>query len=362
MDFEDSRDPFGPRRVIRRRDDEISFLDRSQQYFVSFVDMINSTEIASRRLGPDGMRKYYSLFINGIASLVREAGGKVLKNAGDCLIVYFPQSANTRDHSSLKRSLDCCLDICDAHGAMNTLARREGLPAIDYRVSADYGTVELAKSKTSSEYDLIGPTMNLCSKINNIAKSNSLVIGGDLHEIIMNCTSIKPAHRYRFEQVGEYSAGLKCAYPVYSVTRKMDSAINKEAFSSDSDEHQRYRIMIVDDEPDVLMTLVAMLGPPTRIDVESFTDSLEALRQFLAKNTGYYNLVVADIRMPKLNGIQLTRILKSLDRELRILLVTAHDIVEEVSSMLPEVDRNSIIRKPLSQETFLSKVNLAMAK
>ena len=104
-----------------------------------------------------------------------------------------------------------------------------------------------------------------------------------------------------------------------------------------------------------------MLGPAGAIDVESFTDSLEALRQFLAKNTGYYNLVVADIRMPKLNGIQLTRILKSLDHELHILLVTAHDIIE-VSSMLPEVDRSSIIRKPLSQEAFLSKVNLAMAK
>ena len=361
MEYQGRRDPVGLA-FVRKTEDEIRFLDRSQQYFVSFVDMVNSTEIASRNLGPDGVRKYYSLFINAIASVAREAGAKIIKNAGDCIILYFPQTANTMDHIALKRSLDCCLDICDAHIAINSLAKQEGLPPINYRVSADYGSVELAKSKTSSEYDLIGPTMNLCSKINGIAKSNSLVVGSDLHEIITNSPPVKSSHLYRFEQIGEYSVGLKCAYPVFSVTRRHEPVINSEPMRRDSDQNARYRVMIVDDEPDVLMTLVTMLGSARAIDVESFTDSLEALRQFLAKNSGYYNLVVADIRMPKLNGIQLTRILKSLDHELHILLVTAHDIVEEVSSMLPEVERSSIIRKPLSQEAFLSKVNLAMAR
>ena len=147
MEYEGRRDPFSPT-FVRKSEDEIHFLDRSQQYFVSFVDMINSTEIASRNLGPDGVRKYYSLFINAIASVAREAGAKIIKNAGDCIILYFPQTANTMDHIALKRSLDCCLDICDAHIAINSRAMREGLPPINYRVSADYGTVELAKSKT----------------------------------------------------------------------------------------------------------------------------------------------------------------------------------------------------------------------
>jgi CheY-like chemotaxis protein len=323
--------------------------------------MVSSTEIASHLIGSERVRRYYSLFINSIASIARGAGGKVLKNAGDCLVLYFPATSDTMDYTSLKRAMDCCLDICDVHTSLSTLARSYGLPPINYRVSADYGTVELAKSKTSSEYDLIGPTMNLCSKINAKARSNGLVVGGDLHGILTTFFSHKFSQNYRFEQVGEYSAGLKCAYPVFSAVRKSPPGIAVSNVSEDPENGARLRIMIIDDEPDILMTFGTMLGPPERMDVESFTDPLEALRQFLAKNSGYYDLVIADIRMPKLDGIQLSKILRSLDQNVRILLVTAHDIVDEVCSMLPEIQREDVLRKPVSQDIFMQKIRLAMA-
>lgn len=350
----------GDPKLFPGEDDEIRFLGYSPHYLVSFVDMVNSTEIASHMIGPDGVRRYYSLFINAIASMARESGAKVIKNAGDCLVLYFPQTSDTADYASIKRALDCCLDICDAHSAINSLAKAEGLPPINYRVSADYGNVEIAKPKTSSEYDLIGPTMNLCSKINSLAKPNGLVIGGDLHEILVRCSSISFNSCYRFDHIGEYSAGLKCAYPIFSVVRRQGTEAKAPRIGSA--QKSKYRIMVIDDEADVLMTFGSMLGSAGNIEVESFTDSLEALRQFLAKNIGYYDLVIADIRMPKLNGIQLSRVLKALNHDIHILLVTAHDIADEVSSMLPEVGRDNIMRKPLSQEKFLAKVMLALAK
>ena len=127
---------------------------------------------ASHFVGSEGVRKYYTIFINGIATIAREAGGKVIKNSGDCLVLYFPDTSDTMDYESMQKSMECCLRICEAHASINALARSHGLPPINYRVSADYGEVELAKSKTSSEYDLIGPTMNLCSKINSKARPN----------------------------------------------------------------------------------------------------------------------------------------------------------------------------------------------
>ena len=340
-------------------EEEIRFLDYSPNYFVSFVDMVNSTEIASHLIGREGVRKYYSLFINAIASMARESGARVIKNAGDCLVLYFPQTSETGDSRALRQALECCLDICGAHSAINSLAKAEGLPPINYRVSADYGNVELAKSKTSSEYDLIGPTMNLCSKINSLARPNGLVIGGDLQEILSGCSSFDFSHEYKFDLVGEYSAGLKCAYPVFSVTRK---AVGDLPRPTSGLEQMKYRVMVIDDEADVLMTFSTMLSSTGTIEVESFTDSLEALRQFLARDPGYFDLVIADIRMPKLNGIQLSRILRALHPDIHILLVTAHDIVEEISSMLPEIPSENIVSKPLSQEKFLAKVLLAMAR
>lgn len=44
---------------------------------------------------------------------------------------------------------------------------REGLPCVDYRISADYGRLEVALTKTSVGDDFFGPTMNMCVKINS---------------------------------------------------------------------------------------------------------------------------------------------------------------------------------------------------
>jgi hypothetical protein len=44
------------------------------------------------------------------------------------------------------------------------LQKQEGLPNLSYRISADYGRVEIARSLTSTSEDLFGPTVNLCAK------------------------------------------------------------------------------------------------------------------------------------------------------------------------------------------------------
>jgi class 3 adenylate cyclase len=60
---------------------------------------------------------------------------------------------------------------------------------------------------------MFGPTVNLCSKLNGAANPNSLVIGGDLHQIVRTMKS------YEFTTIGQYMLGLKLNYPAYSVRR-----------------------------------------------------------------------------------------------------------------------------------------------
>ena len=50
---------------------------------------------------------------------------------------------------------------------LNVKLKEKGLPDLSYRISADYGKVEMAKSLTSTSEDLFGPVVNLCSKINS---------------------------------------------------------------------------------------------------------------------------------------------------------------------------------------------------
>jgi class 3 adenylate cyclase len=82
------------------------------------------------------------------------------------------------------------------------LKQEEGLlPPLYYRISADYGRVEVAKSLTSTTEDLFGRTVSICSKINSKASPNGMVIGEDLYQIV------KPPFEndYLFNEVDEYS-------------------------------------------------------------------------------------------------------------------------------------------------------------
>ena len=77
----------------------------------------------------------------------------------------------------------------------------------------DYGEVILMKSSDSTAIDMIGTTINMCSKINHSASPNETVIGGDMYE------RIKRNHKYKFKQLNGYSVGLKLNYPIYLVNK-----------------------------------------------------------------------------------------------------------------------------------------------
>jgi DNA-binding NarL/FixJ family response regulator len=70
----------------------------------------------------------------------------------------------------------------------------------------------------------------------------------------------------------------------------------------------------------------------------------------------HYQLAIIDIRMPHINGIQLYQILKIINKNIKVLFISALDAAEEVISMFPEIKPSSIIRKPVSLEYFIEKV------
>jgi CheY-like chemotaxis protein len=114
------------------------------------------------------------------------------------------------------------------------------------------------------------------------------------------------------------------------------------------------KIMIVDDEEDVLFTYKSFLDSES-YSVEAFTNPYDALHSFIEKNGPYYDLIIIDIRMPSINGLQLYRKLKAIDDSINVLFISALDAAESVS-ILDDVDVNNFVRKPISKEDFLKKV------
>jgi CheY-like chemotaxis protein/predicted transcriptional regulator len=122
-----------------------------------------------------------------------------------------------------------------------------------------------------------------------------------------------------------------------------------------------FKIMLVDDEQDTLYTYKKfLLAAAEGYNVDAFTDSYEALKHFINLNHSYYDLVITDIRMPGLNGLQLYQKIKAIDNTVKVLLVSALDALQEIASIFPDLDFRNIIRKPLNQEDFLDKVKGAL--
>jgi class 3 adenylate cyclase len=201
---------------VASQEEEVSFSGLRENYCVCFIDMMNSTKIASNLAGVE-LDKYYSIFLNAMATIVRNFGGKIIKNAGDALIYYFPDTAGSSNNNisaAFKDVLECGITMMAAHRALNSKMQSERLPPLNYRISADYGVVAVAKSKSSQSDDLFGSAMNLCAKINSKAPTNGMIIGEDLYQLV------KSLEDFRFERVNERSDTKSSQYPTYIVQTK----------------------------------------------------------------------------------------------------------------------------------------------
>ena len=199
-------------RLKSQLNETISFNGKTKNCCVATVDAVNSTNITAV-LTKENTCKYYGIFLNAMALIAREHGACVVKNIGDSLLYYFCDEKNSTGKSFAK-TLECGMTMLKCSKIINSILLEEGLPSLSYRISADYGTVMLAKSVTSSSDDIFGSTVNICSKINRKAKPNGMVIGNDLYEVV------KHLNNYSFKPIAEQSVGLKFQYPVYSITQK----------------------------------------------------------------------------------------------------------------------------------------------
>src|SRR6201997_3277475 len=169
--------------VTLKEEDEICFI-RAQNCCVCYVDIVDSTRVTCSINNPEKVRKYYEIFLNTMAAIARNFRAKIIKNVGDCLIFCYPTTSDASNKSAFNDVLECCVTMIESRNTINQKLHEEGLPSVSYRISADYGRVEVARSATSQTDDLFGPIMNMCSKINSMASPNRIAIGHGLYKII----------------------------------------------------------------------------------------------------------------------------------------------------------------------------------
>ena len=345
------------------RKSEVTFSNKSECYCISMIDIVGSTQITSKLYNSGMIKKFYTVFINEIADIVKLHDGKILKTVGDGVIFFFPKTSAVENIEGFKQSLDCLLNMVSSRQNLNAKLHKEFLPDISYRISADYGKLEVAMSgEISSSYDLFGPTINFCAKINKKAPPNGIAIGADLWRIVNSFPKL--AKRYHFQEIKELSwKENKYSYPVYMLKSNSEIHIARKPILSSIDD-SRYElesipkvptVLLIDDDPSISFLFTQYLRSAGMV-VDSFTDPEKALTHFIESDYRYYDLVITDIRMTHLNGFELYQQLKTLDPSVQIIFVTALDIAQEITTLLPEVKLNQFLIKPVNPNVLINSV------
>ena len=116
--------------------------------------------------------------------------------------------------------------------------------------------------------------------------------------------------------------------------------------------------MVVDDERDILSILKRGLESKNRFKVDTFMDAESALESLKENSDDYYDLVLTDIRMPKINGFELYRRIRESNPQMKVVFITAFEInKDEFSKVIPSVDVIDFISKPVSMATLITKLN-----
>jgi two-component system response regulator ChvI len=113
---------------------------------------------------------------------------------------------------------------------------------------------------------------------------------------------------------------------------------------------------MVDDEQDVTYTIKKVLENNGFV-VDSYNDPTLALSNF---KLGLYDLLLLDIRMPKMDGFELYKKMKEIDSNVKICFLTASELFYEEYRRLdayPTLDKEYFIQKPIRSEELIRQLN-----
>ena len=109
------------------------------------------------------------------------------------------------------------------------------------------------------------------------------------------------------------------------------------------------RILVIDDEPDMLMLMSMIIEENTEWEVETTNNPSEGLKMAMEND---YDLIIADLKMPGLDGMEVFEELKEMKPDIPFIIITAFGSLE-----IADEARNKgvadFITKPFRKDTIL---------
>ena len=172
---------------------------------VLYVDLVGSTKM-SLELPPDRLSIVVSSFVQEMAYVISQHDGFVLKFSGDAVIGYFiGKGSSLQAADSAVGCAESMLKIVKK-GINPILNKEENLPKLLIKIGIDFGpvtVVQYGSDKKNSSVDLLGPSLNMASKVQGIAKPNQIVVGHDVYE------RLHPTIQKPFKEITKEISGWK---------------------------------------------------------------------------------------------------------------------------------------------------------
>ena len=116
------------------------------------------------------------------------------------------------------------------------------------------------------------------------------------------------------------------------------------------------RILIIDDEIDMLELLELIITDRTDYEVTTTNNPLE-VPELLKKDP--YDLVITDLRMPDIDGIELIEMVKKFDDQIPFMIITAYGTIESAVEAMRK-GAFDYLTKPFRQEQVLLTIEKVM--
>ncbi len=150
--------------------------------FVMYIDLVNSTNI-TLSLPEEKVVKLITSFAQEMAYTVTQFGGYMLKFVGDAVLAYF--NADNALVYPADNIVNCAKSMIRVlNEAINPVLNENDYPTISAKIGIDAGEnmiVRYGSDKTKSHVDILGASMNMAAKIQNMAEPNEILIGGDVY-------------------------------------------------------------------------------------------------------------------------------------------------------------------------------------
>jgi two-component system response regulator ChvI len=115
------------------------------------------------------------------------------------------------------------------------------------------------------------------------------------------------------------------------------------------------KVLLVDDEADIIYSIKKVLETNGFV-VDSYTDPILALSNFRPK---LYDLILLDIKMPKMNGLDLYEQVMQVDPQVKVCFLTASELFYEEYRTLevrPRLERAYFIQKPFPSKELIYQI------